>query len=655
MVSVSDDGRYVAFASEATNLVPGDTNNQMDVFRKDLWTGAVVLVSRSAAGGQGNFQSDSPVLSADGRYMAFRSYANNLVAGDTNNRADIFRKDLQTGEIVLVSAAADGTQVAQDSATPAMTPDGRYVAFRRTQVVTLSPGSAFPKLNIFHKDLTTGALYWVSRTAGGASSDGDSSEPAISADGRYVAFTSGSPDLVPGSDASGSFPDVFRKDAQTGAIVRVNTTPGGVQGNGNTNGPAISATGRYVVFKSFSSNLVSGDTNGTQDIVRKDLQTGAIDLVSSSAVGTLGNGNSGDFSAPTVSADGRYVAFESQASNLVAGDASGTDDVFKWDFFTGAGAVGLSPAAGAENPPAGTLAAYDPAGRTFTYELVAGPGGDDNAAFAVSGDHLRIAAALDFEVKLTYSVRVRASGGAGGPIEQVFTVRVENVREAPVARDDRAVVPVNSPGTPVAYFANDYDPDGDPYLFNTYTQPAHGSVAILLLDGDFVFMYTPVAGYTGEDSFQYTIRSFAPESLTGTATVRLTVAANTLAANPDSGTVGADLQAAVAQAAAAAQPTRVVLNVADTGAAQAALAAVAALPAPAATVDVVLAVNTGSYRGLTVSAPANVRVVFDGQDGQVTLVGASPSLTVTAGEVVVRNGVTFTNSTDAPAVLVTGG
>lgn len=716
VVSVSEDGRYVAFASEATNLVPGDTNNQMDIFRKDLWTGAVALVSKSAAGGQGNFQSDSPVLSADGRYVAFRSFSTNLVAGDTNTRADIFRKDLQTGAIVLVSAAADGTQVAYNADSPAMTPDGRYVAFCRTQVVTLSNGTTFPKLNIFHKDLSTGALYWVSRTAGGASSDGDSSEPAISADGRYVAFTSGSPNLVPGADANGSFPDVFRKDVQTGAIVRVNTTPGGVQGNSNTNGPAISATGRYVVFKSFSTNLVSGDTNSTQDVFRKDLQTGAIDLVSSSATGAQGDGNSGDFSAPTVSADGRYVAFESRASNLVAGDtnatrdvfrkdlqtgavvrvsapdggqgndfsvagaisadgryvafasrasnlaagdSAGTDDVFKWDFFTGAGAVALSPAAVAENLPAGTavgtLAAYDPAGGTFAYELAAGAGDTDNAAFALSGDQLKTAAAFDFEVKATYSVRVRATGGAGGPIEQVFTVRVENAREAPVARDDRAVVPVNSPGTPVAYFANDYDPDGDPYLFNTYTQPAHGSVTTQLLDGDFVFMYTPAAGYTGEDSFQYTIRSFAPESLTGTATVRLTVAANTLAVNPDSATVGADLRAAVAQAAGAAQPTRVVLNVADAAAAQAALAAVAALPAAAAPVDVVLAVNTGSYRGLTVAAPANVRVVIDGQDGQVTVVGASPSLTVTAGEVVVKNGVTFTNSTDAPAVLVTGG
>src|SRR5262249_27327165 len=128
--SLSGDGRYVAFWSRASNLVPGDTNSREDVFVKDLWTGAVVRASPTAGGSQANGGSDTPALSADGRYVAFRSGASNLVPGDTNGAADIFVKDLWTGAVVRASTAAGGSQANNGSLPPALSADGRYVAFR---------------------------------------------------------------------------------------------------------------------------------------------------------------------------------------------------------------------------------------------------------------------------------------------------------------------------------------------------------------------------------------------------------------------------------------------------------------------------------------------------------------------------------------------
>ncbi|MBM6579823.1 PD40 domain-containing protein [Microvirga sp. BT689] len=270
VAQISADGRYVVFRSEATDLVPGDTNDEGDIFRKDLLTGEIILVSTAANGAQ-TIDGDSSYagISADGRYVVFRSEATNLVAGDTNGRWDIFRKDLLTGEIVRVSTAAGGVQADEDAFGPQITPDGRYVVFTG-DATNLVPGDTNARPDIFRKDLLTGEIVCVSTTAtGAAATGGGSSDAQVSADGRYVVFESSATNLVTG-DTNGAS-DIFRKDLITGEIVRVSTAAAGTQNLDGSSNAQISPTGRYVVFESSADNLVPGDTNGNNDIFRVDL------------------------------------------------------------------------------------------------------------------------------------------------------------------------------------------------------------------------------------------------------------------------------------------------------------------------------------------------------------------------------------------------
>ena len=318
--SISADGRYVAFLSEATNLVAGDANGTGGVFVKDLQTGTIVRASTAADGTQANgglIRSIS--ISADGRYVAFTSNATNLVAGDTNSCPDVFVKDLQTGTIVRASTAADGTQANSGlhDASSAISADGRYVAFDSI-ATNLVAGDTNSCQDVFVKDLQTGEITRASAAADGTQGGSGGASPSISADGHYVAFGSGSWNLV-ADDTNGSY-DEFVKDLRTGAITRVSTAADGTQGNnGSSGGGSISGDGRYVAFESYASNLVAGDTNGKYDVFLKDLQTGAITRLSTAADSTQGDADSFH---PAIAADGGSVAFDSEASNLVAGDSN---------------------------------------------------------------------------------------------------------------------------------------------------------------------------------------------------------------------------------------------------------------------------------------------------------------------------------------------
>jgi Tol biopolymer transport system component len=323
--SISEDGRYVVFDSIATNLVPGDTNSVGDVFRKDLQTGATVRCSTDSSGNQATGgPSSKPSISANGRYVAFHSYASNLVSGDTNGWPDIFRKDIQTGAIVRCSTSAGGVQGNNPSYNNSVSSDGRYVAFESDASILVT-GDTNTVRDIFRKDLQTEAIVRCSTKAGGGQATGGSSTyPDISPDGRYVAFESDAIDLVSGD--TNSTRDIFRKDIQTGAIARCSTKAGGVEGDGGSYAASLSADGRYVAFYSDATNLVSGDTNGQDDVFRKDLKTGAIVLCSTSVGGNQGDNHS---QGAYISADGKYVAFFSGATNLVPGDTNGVNDVFR--------------------------------------------------------------------------------------------------------------------------------------------------------------------------------------------------------------------------------------------------------------------------------------------------------------------------------------
>jgi Tol biopolymer transport system component len=324
--SISADGRHVAFASNATNLVAGDTNETSDVFVHDRQTGETTRVSVASDGTQGGFQSSSPSISAGGRYVAFSSYATNLVEGDTNGEADVFVRDRQTGETTRVSVASGGTQSESGSFRPFISADGRYVAFS-SYATDLVEGDTNNKVDVFVHDRQTGDTTRVSVASDGTQGDDWSGGGgSISADGRYVAFESGATNLVEGD--TNVTEDIFVRDRQTGDTTRVSVASDDTQGDGESYSPSISADGRYVAFDSEATNLVAGDTNGTVDVFVRDRQTGDTTRASVASGGTQGDGGS---YFPSISALGDYVAFASEATNLVEGDSNGWPDVFVHD------------------------------------------------------------------------------------------------------------------------------------------------------------------------------------------------------------------------------------------------------------------------------------------------------------------------------------
>lgn len=326
--TISGNNRYVVFASVASNLVPGDTNGQQDIFVFDRQTDTTERVSVASDGTQANDVSLKPSISADGRFVAFRSRASNLVAGaDTNGYADVFVYDRQAHTIERVTLAAAGTQTEGTDAAASISADGRYVAFN-SNASNLVPGDTNGQQDVFVYDRQTNTTERVSVSAEGAQGNGGTRfAPAISADGRYVTFASSASNLVPG-DTNG-VDDVFVYDRETRSVTRVSIAFDGSQGNDNSaSGLSISADGRYIGFTSNASNLVSGDTNGWGDCFVYDRQTQSVERVSVASDGTQANGFS---SAPSLSADGRYVAFSSGANNLVAGDANAWMDTFVYD------------------------------------------------------------------------------------------------------------------------------------------------------------------------------------------------------------------------------------------------------------------------------------------------------------------------------------
>jgi Tol biopolymer transport system component len=324
--SISADGRYVAFSSLASNLVSGESNWSSDIFVHDRQSGQTTRVSVASNGTQGNSGSYDPSISADGRYVAFTSFASNLVSGDTNDTGDIFVHDRQSGQTTRVSVASNGTQANDESGRASISADGRYVAFW-SAASNLVSGDTNGAWDIFVRDRQSSQTTRVSVASNGTQGNSTSARASISADGRYVAFWSYASNLVSG-DTNGAW-DIFVRDRQSSQTARVSVASDGTQGNSGSGYPSISADGRYVAFSSSASNLVSGDTNGCGDTFVHDRQSSQTTRVSVDSNGTQGNG-SPDY-APSISADGRFVAFSSYAKNLVSGDTNFYLDVFVRD------------------------------------------------------------------------------------------------------------------------------------------------------------------------------------------------------------------------------------------------------------------------------------------------------------------------------------
>lgn len=323
--AISENGRVVAFVSEASNLVPDDTNGTADVFVRDLATGRTTRVSVDSAGRQADGSSDLPSLSFDGRYVAFESWATNLVPGDTNNFVDAFVHDVRSGVTRRVSVAAGGRQADQGAVRPLLSQSARFVAFTSTST-NLVPGAQHYYQDAYLRDLVTGTVRRISTAPDGALGDGMSTAFGISDDGRRVVIESGASNLVPG-DTNDSF-DVFVHDDRTRRTTRVSVGPRGRQADSYSLGGRISGDGRYAAFGSAATDLVPGDTNGETDVFLHDLATRRTWRASVSGSGAQLSGSS---LLTDLSDDGGEIAFESFAPDAVPGDTNGKYDVFVRD------------------------------------------------------------------------------------------------------------------------------------------------------------------------------------------------------------------------------------------------------------------------------------------------------------------------------------
>lgn len=329
--ALSDDGRYVVFYSLATNLVLTDTNGLLgwDVFVHDRSTGETTLISMSSSGEQGNDASTRPDISADGRFVVFESLATNLVISDTNNARDVFLHDRQTGITSRVSVSSSGELGNSYSDSPSISADGRFIAFT-SNASNLVIGDTNNRPDIFVYDRITEITERVSVNSQGQEGNYSSSTPRISEDGRYVVFDSNADNLVP-HDTNGT-QDVFIHDILTGQTDRVSVSSIGAEGNDNSYTDDVSKTGRYIVFTSVATNLVTVPLNSSMNVFIHDRITEQTSLVSQNSLGIAGNHWS---SFSRFSGDVQFIIFHSQASNLAPGDTNGEGDIFVFDRLTG--------------------------------------------------------------------------------------------------------------------------------------------------------------------------------------------------------------------------------------------------------------------------------------------------------------------------------
>jgi len=329
--AISANGRFVAFVSSATNLVPGDTNGRQDVFVRDRAGGTTERVSVSSAEVQASSDGVQPSISADGRFVGFASDASNLVSGDRTGHSDVFVRDRLRGTTARVTVSRFGSDADDDSFAPSISADGRTVAFL-SQATDLVAADENARTDVFIVSAATGSVELASVGAGGAADD-DAFAPALSDDGRVVVWASRATTLVPGAPVG--LAQVYARDRSTGTTTLVSTGPAGAgDGESGLNGLAVSGDGGRVAFTSDATNLVAVDANGARDVFVRDLTAGTTSLVSVDSSGTQGEVDSG-YIRLDISADGRFVAYASAASNLVDGDTNGFVDCFVHELSTG--------------------------------------------------------------------------------------------------------------------------------------------------------------------------------------------------------------------------------------------------------------------------------------------------------------------------------
>jgi Tol biopolymer transport system component len=330
--AISDNGRYVTFVSLANNLAMSDTNTVEDVFVYDRITQQTTLVSTTPSGTSGNGVSSYSTISGNGRYVAFASGANNLVASDTTNPVGVFVRDLEAGETWLVSVTSDGTPDAGGGSQPTISSDGRYIAFVSSST-TLVTGDTNNENDVFLHDIVTRQTTRISVANDGTQGDAFSTQPAISGDGRYVAFLTKATNLV--SDNSGNVCPaqnhlkLMMHDRESGQTTCISSVPDDPQHSGRLGGQSLSNDGRYVAFYRSASSPVQHYRDW--QVFVHDREIGETSLISVAEDGTAPIWGASWGSGPSISADGRYVAFESFSDNLIHGDTNEEHDIFVRD------------------------------------------------------------------------------------------------------------------------------------------------------------------------------------------------------------------------------------------------------------------------------------------------------------------------------------
>ncbi|HTF87663.1 MAG TPA: calcium-binding protein [Planctomycetota bacterium] len=323
--TASDDGRYVVFSSNANNLVAADGNGFYDIFLSDRSNGSTVRVSEASVGGDSNGSSYGGFISGDGRFVSFTSTATNLIASDTNGHADVFVRELSTGVTVLASVDSNGVQGSADSQTSRLSDDGSILIFA-SQANNLWPGDINQSIDVFVRDMITGTTEAASRTPAGVTpSHGAFTNPGLSGDGAFVAFESSSPDL--GLPVNSGF-EIFVFERATGSVQLVSRNFMGVPSGGSCAQPSLSDDGRYVTFHSLSKKLVNLDIGPLDDVFVVDRSNGEVTRASMNIFGYSAAGNSG---SAKISGDGRTIVFCSIAPDLVQGDTNGVVDLFAHD------------------------------------------------------------------------------------------------------------------------------------------------------------------------------------------------------------------------------------------------------------------------------------------------------------------------------------
>jgi Tol biopolymer transport system component len=383
--SISGDGRFVAFESEASNLVPGDTNATRDVFLHDRVTSATVRVSVRTGGLQSNYNCFEPSISGDGRFVAFHSIGD-FVVGDTNVRDDILVHEVASQITARVSVGPGGVQANGTSRSAALSHDGRFVAFH-SDATNLVVNDTNGANDVFVHDRQTGTTSRVSVSSLSGQGNLESRLASISLDGRFVAFQSAATNLVSG-DTNGRT-DVFVHDRQAASTVRVSLAWNGAQSDLNCTAASISGNGQFVAFTSRAGNLVPGDINLDWDIFVHDRLSAITECVSITPSGQTG---SGECFEGVLSSDGRYVAFDSRASNLVPSDSNNSDDVFVRDRLLGQTARASVSSAGAQGNGHCWRPAISADGRFVAFQGLANQlvAGDSNGSWDVFvNDRLR--------------------------------------------------------------------------------------------------------------------------------------------------------------------------------------------------------------------------------------------------------------------------